>query len=84
MSETAQIKTQEEAQVLRTGPLDMQVCVPESWDDEQVEYFANVENRAGTTMGWCIRRAGDAALVGDPERNPCTQRAGFVHIVLDC
>ena len=77
-------ETEERAQVIRTSMLDMQVCVPEVWDDEQVEYFANVENIAGTAMGWRIRRAGDKALNGDPERNPCAQRAGYVHVMLDC
>lgn len=71
------------AEVTRTGPLDMQVCVPEDWADEQVKEFADRENPCGTEHGWFIRKAGDEALNGDPERQPCTGRYRHVHIMLD-
>jgi len=71
------------AEVTRTGALDMQVCVPSEWTDEQVKDFANMENMCGTTLGWQIRKAGDRLLKGDPERQSCAQRTGFVHIMLD-
>jgi hypothetical protein len=71
------------AEVTRTGALDMQVCVPVAWTDAAVKEFADRENPCGTTHGWQIRREGDDALAGKPERNPCADREGFVHIMLD-
>jgi hypothetical protein len=72
-----------EAEVTRRGFLDMQVCVPLGWSDEQVKNFADAHNPSGGANGWSIRRKGDAALRGDPERQRCAGRAGFVHIMLD-
>ena len=66
-----------------TGIIDMQVCVPEDWSDDQVLEFAETENPCGTTVGWCIRRQGDRALGGADERVKCNPRPGFVHIMLD-
>jgi hypothetical protein len=71
-------------EITRTSVFDMQTCVPEGWTDEQVGEFANKENPAGTEQGWVVRKSGDEALAGSPERNPCSTRAGFVHIMLDC
>jgi hypothetical protein len=73
----------DEAEVTRTGALDMQVCVPKEWTDEQVKSFADNQNWCGTTNGWSIRRQGDKALLGAPERISCGQRQGFVHVMLD-
>lgn len=74
---------EQDAQVLRRGAIDMQVCVPTQWADERVTTFADRENPSGTTNGWLIRRSGDRALSGDPERQSCAGRDGFVHIMLD-
>lgn len=81
--DAAGTNSSEKPEVTRAGLLDMQVCVPTAWDDAAVKAFADRKNPAGTENGWQIRRAGDAALGGDPERRPCAERAGFVHIVLD-
>lgn len=70
-------------EVTRTGLLDMQVCVPEDYTDEQVVEFAERENSCGTSSGWHIRKSGDEALGGQPERNPCSAHSGKVHIMLD-
>ena len=70
-------------QVTRRGALSMQVCVPADWTNDQVKAFADRENLCGTENGWFIRKAGDKALKGDPERAPCKQIAGYVHIMLD-
>ena len=72
-----------EAEVTYRGFLDMQVCVPSTWSDEEVRDFANRENLCGTKMGWQIRREGDAALSGDPERAVCNIDSQRVHIMLD-
>jgi hypothetical protein len=71
------------ATVTRRGALGMQVCVPSDWTDEQVVAFAESEYPCGTTNGWLIRRAGDEALAGQPERVECSQEAGHVHVMLD-
>ncbi len=71
------------AEVTRRGALDMQVCVPAEWTNEQVKEFADQENLCGTEDGWFIRRSGDPALAGAPERVACSERAGHVHVMLD-
>ena len=72
-----------EAEVTQRGALDMQVCVPSTWSDEEVTTFAEAENCSGTTAGWGIRREGSKLLTGAPERVSCAERPGFVHIMLD-
>ena len=71
------------AMVTRRGFLDMQVCVPKDWTDEQVKDFADRENVCGTTHGWQIRRQGHEYLGGCDERVQCVECAGNVHIMLD-
>ena len=69
--------------VSRHGIFDMQVCVPSSWTDAEAEAFAEAKNPCGTQGGWQIRREGSRYLAGDPERQPCEKRDGFVHIMLE-
>ena len=71
-----------EPEVTKRGALDMQVCVPESWTDEQVKEFADTHNFCGTTHGWAVRKQADYKIEAK-ERTPCHDRAGFVHIMLD-
>ena len=71
------------AEVIRHGVLDMQVCVPSEWTDDQVLEFAEQENTCGTSNGWFIRRQGNELLDGADERVPCEDRANHVHIMLD-
>lgn len=70
-------------QVIHMGLLDMQVCVPHDWTDEQVLNFAEEEFPCGTSNGWFIRRQGSESLSGCDERVKCAGREGFVHIMLD-
>jgi len=70
-------------EVTKRGGLDMQLCVPETWSDEQVVEFANQENLCVTTRGWQIRREGSELLRGDLERVACDIRVGHVHVMLD-
>lgn len=72
------------AEITRYGALDMQVCVPKEFTDEQVVDFANQANMSGTSGGWGIVKAGSKYLAGDPERQPCKSREGHVHIMLQC
>lgn len=69
--------------VTHVGALDMQVCVPKDWTDDQVKAFADRENPCGTETGWQIRRQGDKALAGCDERVPCLELEQHVHIMLD-
>lgn len=72
------------ASIARRGFLDVQVCVPVDWSDDQVLDFAQTEYPCGTTNGWAIRREGSPFLLaGDPERCPCQDLPGHVHITLD-
>jgi hypothetical protein len=71
------------AQVTHFGFLDCQVCVPETFTDEQVLAFASEANPCGTEAGWQISREGSKYLAGSPERARCDGLAGFVHLMLD-
>jgi len=70
------------AVVTRYGALDMQVCVPRDWGDDQIKDFANTANLCGTESGWQIRKEGDPALAGAKERVPCSANHGYVHVML--
>lgn len=72
-----------EATIPYHGGLDCQVCVPKKWTDKQVMEFANANNPCGTEHGWHVRKKGDPALSGDPERKMCADDADMVHIMLD-
>lgn len=69
--------------ITRRGALDMQVCVPACWTDEQVREFANREVMCGTTNGWQIQKEGNPRLNGFAERVPCARRGHFVHLMLE-
>ena len=69
-------------EVTRCGFLDMQVCVPKEFTDEQVKEFADANNPSGLEAGWMIRKQDDESLNGDPERAQCEKREGCVHIML--
>jgi len=68
--------------VSRYGMLDMQVCVPADWTDEQAREFAEREYPCGTSSGWSMRTK-ETEGDGYPERTPCEDRPGFVHITFD-
>lgn len=70
-------------EVTKIGALDMQVCIPADWTDEQVKEFADKENPCGTDFGWVIRKQGSELLNGSGERVKCAEREGYVHIMLD-
>lgn len=69
--------------ITRLGILDAQVCVPREWTDEQVIAFFVAEAQDSTISSPAIRREGDRALAGAPERAQCSKRPHCVHIVLD-
>ena len=71
------------ASVTQCGLLDMQVCVPSEWTDDQVLVFAASKNPCGTENGWAIRRQGADGLGGDDERVKCEALPEHVHIMLD-
>ena len=70
--------------VIRSKGLDVQVCVPLDWNDEQVIEFAEKSNPCGTENGWQIRKQPGGKLIGDETgRVQCTKFDKMVHIVLD-
>ncbi len=73
----------EKPEVTVRKALHIQVCVPDDWSDEEVISFANTEAICGTENGWFIRREGDKALDGSPERVECEKKPGYIHIILD-
>lgn len=72
-----------EPQVTKAGVLDMQVCVPATFSDDEIVRFAEKEFPCGTTLGWQIRKEGSERLMGHPERVGCAERDGFVHVMLE-
>lgn len=71
------------AEVTKVGLFEMQVCVPNSWGDKQVIEFAEQKNPCGTSNGWYIRKSGNSALSGAPERVTCLKNTENVHIMLE-
>lgn len=67
-------------EVTKWSLLNMQVCVPADYTDEQVEEFADKNQPTGLTHGWKITQAAN----GDPVRVPCKERPGCVHVLLVC
>lgn len=72
-------KCYQKPQVTKYGILDMQVCVPNAWTDEEVIDFANANNPSGTENGWRVVDK-KRVICYDPGRRAC----GFVHVMLDC
>lgn len=71
-----------EAKVIQCSELSIKVRVPAFWFDKRVIEFVNHKNPCGTKHGWIIRRTGDPALHGDPERKSCKEYVGMVYIIL--
>lgn len=69
--------------VTKHGALDMQVCIPKNWTNEQIKSFAEKEYPCGTTHGWEIRKQGSERLVGKDERVTCSNDEQFCHVMLD-
>ncbi|GMV18630.1 MAG: hypothetical protein AMXMBFR56_68540 [Polyangiaceae bacterium] len=84
MATSSALANRQKPEVLGTALLSIQVCVPADWSDAQVITFAESQNPSGVSTGWQVRKTGEALLRGDPERNPCSERSGCVHITLDC
>lgn len=72
------------AMVTRKGLLDMQVCVPRDWTDEQAEEFANQQNPTGIESKWRMKHEDDETLSGCAERVQCAECDSHVHIMLSC
>ncbi len=78
------IDNKAEPKVIMYKLFDLQVCVPGQWTDEDIKRFANTTTPAGTSNGWMVMKSGHKYLGGDPERVPCAQRHGCVHVRLEC
>lgn len=72
------------AEVVRFGLASIQVCVPKSFTDAEVEDFANAAQPTGISSRWVMRHTGDPALAGDAERVQCSEHSSHVHVMLDC
>lgn len=69
--------------LVRASLLDMQICVPKEYTDEQVIEAAELLNPSGTKNGWQIRKQGHEDLRGDDERVTCAKWDENVHVTLD-
>lgn len=70
--------------VIQQRFLNIQICVPKDWTDEQAEEFANEEISTGITSKWEMVHDNDDMLNGDPERAQCDDDPEYIHIVLNC
>ena len=70
-------------EIIRMSGLDVQACVPEDWPDERIISFAEQQYPCGTKHGWQVRHQGHRLLAGCPAKVPCSDREGFVHVMLD-
>ena len=77
------MKMPESPVVTLCKPFDMQVCVPKRWTRKQIKAFADRANICGTSWGWSVRKRGSRLLDGCPEKVPCEERKGYVHVMLD-
>lgn len=73
----------EKPKVTNVGLMNMQLCIPKDWTDEQAIAFAQSEHPCGTEHGWQIEREGCSALDGSPERVDCEERDGYIHIMVE-
>lgn len=62
--------------VTQYGILDIQVCVPREYTDDQAISFAEGEYPSGVTSGWKVRD-------DDPVRVTCSLHPENVHITMD-
>ena len=71
-----------EAQIIRIGFFQMQLCVPKEFSDKEIIEFAERENPAGTQNGWNLVRDGDEILGGDSARVQCLEIEDNIHVVV--
>ena len=71
-----------EAQIIRIGFFQMQLCVPKEFSDKEIIEFAERENPAGTQNGWILARDGDEILGGDSARVQCVDIEDNIHVVV--
>jgi len=72
-----------EPEIVRASLIEMQVCVPKHWMENQVIEFALSRNpKAQTKSGWRERRQG-SLLEGNGERKPCFDKHDYVHVFLE-
>ena len=75
--------TQPKPEVMRQNLISCHICVPADWTDKQVLTWIADENPSGTDNGW-ITLDENEHPDGNPKRNPCNDRKGYVHMVLVC
>ena len=71
-------------EITRHGLMDLQVCVPKDYTDQQVEEFANEAAPTFISSKWTMKKADDPTLGGDPVRQQCLSREDCCHIMLSC
>ena len=71
-------------QIINKYIFSTQVCAEESATDQEIEEYVNCVLPTGLDSKWVIRKQGDTVLEGDPERQPCEDKSGWVHVMLDC
>lgn len=77
-------KDKPQPSIIRTSLLTIQVCIPETWNDEQIIEYVNTTYPSGTKNGWMIVKEGDDLLAGHNERVRCSQYSNYVHVLLTC
>lgn len=65
----------DEPKVTRAGVFNNQVCVPIGYTDRQILDFIESEHPAGTSGGWFITE--------ELGKVPCSERDGYIHVVVN-
>ena len=70
--------------LVRMSLINLQVCVPKEFTDEQAEEAANQLHPTGISSKWTMREAEDPTQMGAPLRVQCQQHPENVHIMMVC
>lgn len=64
-----------QAEIIRLGIFQVQVCVPKDWEDKKIIDFVEKQNPSGTVSGWQIEEKDDKFV-------NCSDKENFKHCVL--
>ncbi len=71
------------AEIIQAYPFSIQLCVPETWTNEQILAFGETTRPCGTEYGWFIRPDGTPETSNTRERVQCELNSNNVHVILD-
>lgn len=73
-----------EAAITNQGIMDLQICVPKTFTDDEATAKANELAPTGIESRWTMKHNGHEDLRGCDERVQCSEFKSHVHIMLEC